>query len=120
MHFLLRTKGSHQSPSFDTFKGSGEILPNFSCHFPNHNLAFLQILHHSLVSRKITTPRYFFRSKVMYFAQKENQPNCTFLGLSSARVKIHQIFVNFETKISFSSNCASLFSVMRHNSCVLF
>ena len=32
-HFLLCTKGSHQSSNFDTFECSGENLPNSSCHF---------------------------------------------------------------------------------------
>ena len=50
IQFLLWTKGFHQSPNFDTFKCSDENLPNFSCHFSNHNSIFLQILHHSSVS----------------------------------------------------------------------
>ena len=68
--FLLWTKGSHQSPNFDTFKCSGENLPNSSCHFPSNKSVFLQILHHSLMSWKIT-PLYFFSSNNIYFAQKE-------------------------------------------------
>ena len=40
--FLLWTKGSHQSPNFDTFKCSGETLPNFSSLFSNHKSNFLQ------------------------------------------------------------------------------
>ena len=50
IHFLLWTKGSHQSPNFDTFKCSGENFPNSSCHFSNHKSVFFQILHHSSVS----------------------------------------------------------------------
>ena len=69
MHFLLWTKGSHESTNFDTFKCSDENLPNSSCHFPNHKSVFLQILHHFSVSWKIT-PLYFFRSNVIYFAWK--------------------------------------------------
>ena len=68
--FLIWTKGSHQSPNFDTFKCSGENLPNFSCHFSNHKLVFLRILHHSSLPWKIT-PLYFFSSKNVYFVQKE-------------------------------------------------
>ena len=49
-HFLLWIKRSHQSPNFETFKSSGENLLYFSCHFPNHKLVFIQILHHSSVS----------------------------------------------------------------------
>ena len=59
IHFLLWTKGSHQSSNSDTFNCSGENLPNSSCHFPNHKSVFLQILHHSSVSWKITS-LYFF------------------------------------------------------------
>ena len=67
--FLLWTKGSHQSPNFDTFKWSGENLPNSPCHFPNHKWVFLQILYHSSVSWKIT-PLYFFYLNNIYFVQK--------------------------------------------------
>ena len=67
--FLILTKGFHQSPNFDTFKCSGENLPNFSCHFPNHKSVFLQISHHSSVSWKITS-LYFFSWNNIYFAQK--------------------------------------------------
>ena len=69
-HFLLWTKGSYQSCNFHTFKCSGENLQISSCHFPSNNSIFLQILHHSLMSWKIT-PLYFFSSKNTYFAQKE-------------------------------------------------
>ena len=69
-HFLLWIKRSHQSPNFETFKCSGENLPNFSCHFSNHKSVFPQILHHSSLPWKIT-PLYFFSSNIIYFGQKE-------------------------------------------------
>ena len=69
MHFLLWTKGSHESTNFDNFKCSGENLPNSSCHFPDHKSVFLQMLHDSSKSWE-TTPLYFFRWKVIYFARK--------------------------------------------------
>ena len=50
IHFLFRAKGSHQSSNIDIFKWSGENLPNFSCHFSNHNSFFYQILNHSSAS----------------------------------------------------------------------
>ena len=68
--FLLRTKGSHQSLNFDTSKCSGENLPNSSCHFWNHKPVFLQNLHNSSVSWKIT-PLYFCSSNIMYFGHKK-------------------------------------------------
>ena len=70
IHFLLWAKGSHQNSNFDTFEFSGENLPNSSCHFSSNKSVFLQILHHSSMSWKIT-PLYFFSSNNIYFAQKE-------------------------------------------------
>ena len=67
IHFQLWIKRSHQSPNFEIFESSGINLPNFSCHFPNQKLAFLQILHHSTLSWNIL-PLYF-RSSIIYFAQ---------------------------------------------------
>ena len=67
IHFLLGIKVSHQSPTFETFKCSGENLCNSSCHFLNYNSVFLKTLNHSSVSLKIT-PLYFFNSKNIYFA----------------------------------------------------
>ena len=55
MHFLLLIKGLNKSPNFETFVCCGENLPNSSCHFPNHESLFLQILYHSLASWN-TTP----------------------------------------------------------------
>ena len=53
----------------EIFQCSGENMPNSSCHFSNRKTVFLQVLHDFLVSWTIT-PLYFFRSKVIYFAQK--------------------------------------------------
>ena len=109
IHFLLWAKGSYQSSNFDTFECSGENLQNSSCHFSSNKSVFLQILHHSLVSWKITS-LYFFSSNNIYFAQKESI-KMKILGLSSsAQVKICQIFyVNFETTSWFLSKfCISL------------
>ena len=70
IHFLFWTIGSHQSSNFDTFKCSGENVPNSSCHFPSNKAVFLQILHHSSMAWEIT-PLYFFSSNNIYFVQKE-------------------------------------------------
>ena len=91
MHFQLWTKESHQSPNFETFNCSGENFPNFSCYFPNHKLVFLQILHHSLVSWKIT-PLYFLDQTLHTFHERY-QSKCKFLKPLSAQIKIHQILV---------------------------
>ena len=70
IHFLLWIKGSHQSPNFDTFKYSGKNLPNFSSLFSNRKAVFLQNLHISSVSWKIT-PLYFCSTNNIYFGHKE-------------------------------------------------
>ena len=69
MHFLLWTKGFHENTNFDTLNCSTENLPNSSCHLPNHKSVSLQILHDSSMSWNETL-LYFFRSNVVYFAQK--------------------------------------------------
>ena len=96
-YFQLWTKESHQSPHFETYKCSGENLPNSLCYFPNQKLVFLQILHHSPVLWKIT-PLHFFRSNIT----RRDQSKCKFLRLLSPRIKIHQILVIFETTNQFS------------------
>ena len=100
IHFLLCIKGSNVSPNFENFVCSGENLPNSSYNFANHKSSFLQILHHTLVSRNIA-PLYLFRSNIICFGQK--QPlKCKFLRLSSSGVKSCQIlYVNFETISQF-------------------
>ena len=80
---------------FEIFECSGENLRNSLCHFPNHKSVFLQILHDSSVSWKIT-PLYFFRSKVIYFVRK-GLMKVQILEILSAQIKIHQILVIFET-----------------------
>ena len=68
-HFLFCIKGPNEIPNFETFMCSGENLPNSSCNFPINKSVFLQILHDSAVSWNVI-PLYFFRLKIIYFAQK--------------------------------------------------
>ena len=87
-------------------------MPNSISYFPNLKSVFLQILYHSSVSCKIS-PLYFFRSNVIYFAEKKPW-KCKSLRLLGAQVNIPQILVIVEF--------ASLFSAMRHNTflCTFF
>ena len=95
---------------FEVFECSDENFPKSSCHFPNCKEVFLQILHYSSVSWKIT-PQYIFRSKIIYFALKgpikvqiletfeypdQNSPNsCQFWNNKSVFVQIlHQSSVS--------------------------
>ena len=68
--FLLWTKGTHQSSNFYTFKCPGENLANLSCLFSNHWSVFLQNMHNSSESWKIT-PLYSCISNNIYFGYKE-------------------------------------------------
>ena len=108
IHFLLWIKGLHKSPNFETFKCSGEILPNFSCHFLNHKLVFLQILHNYSLSWKIT-PLYFFRSNVIHFARKR-----------PIKVQIFQIFEcsdqNSSNSCHFWDNKLVFLQILHHYS----
>ena len=100
MHFVLWTKGSYQSPHFDTSEFSGENSPNSSSRFPNHKSVILQILHHSSVSWK-TTPLYFLIKKI-YTLVTRSPIKCKFLRLLSAQVKVSQIaHVTFKTTSQF-------------------
>ena len=90
---------SHQSPNFETFKCTGEDLPYSLRHFPNNRSVFLQILHSSLVSEKIT-PLALYLPNVIYFAQKE-QIQVKILRILNTYFKIHQILVSFETTNQF-------------------
>ena len=82
IHFLLWTKRSYQSPNFDIFRWSGENLLNIWCHFSNSKSVFLQILHHSSMSLKIT-PLYFFSSNITYFGHTK-------------LIKTHFFFLDFQ------------------------
>ena len=64
------------------------------------------------------TPLYFFRSNLTQFAQKEpiKVENLRILG---AQTKFTKFLSFLKQQISFSSDPASLFSVMRHNYSIL-
>ena len=95
-YFQLWTKESHQSPHFQIYRCSGENLPTSLCYFPTQKLVFLQILHHSKITKK-------------------DQSKCKFLGLLSVWIKTHQILIIFETQISFPSIFFSILSATKHN-----
>ena len=114
-YFQLWTKESNQSPHFQTYKCSGENLPNSLCYFSNQKLVFIQILHHYLISWKVT-PLDFCRSNIT----RKDQSKCNFLGLLSARIKIHQMPFIFETTNQFSFNFfLSILTAIKHNFSVL-
>ena len=99
--FLLWTKGSHKSSNFDTFKCSGENLPNFSSLFLKHWSVFLQNFHDSSVSWKIT-PLYFCSSSNIYFGHKEPIKTKKFFKLlECSGQNLCEVHVNFKTTNQF-------------------
>ena len=104
---------------FETFKCSGQNSSKSSCQFWNDNSIPLQILHHSSFSWHIT-PLWILSVYFSNFGLKD-PINIPILRLSIPLVKIcHIPHVIFQTTISFSSNFASPFSVMKDNSSVFF
>ena len=63
---------------------------------------------------------FTFLDQTLNASHKRNQSKCKILRLSSAQVKILTSLIIFELINHFFRNSASLFSVMRHNSSVLF
>ena len=118
MHFILLTKGSHESTNFDTFKCSGKNLPKSSCHFQTTNQFFFKfcIIPQCNEKKLLCT----FLGQKLYTLQKRDQSKCTFLGFLSARIRFHQILVILKPQLGFSSSFTSLFRLITHNSSVLF
>ena len=118
IHFFFWIKESHQSPNFETFKCYGKNLLISSCHFPSHKSVFLETLHHSSLSWNIT--HLYFLGQKLCTLHKGNQSKWKFWEFWVLRSKF-TMFVSFsKQQISFSSNFASLFNVMRNNSSILF
>ena len=62
-----------------------------------------------------------FLAETLYAIDKSSTSKCKFSDLPLLALKFTKFLMSFlEPRVSFSSNFASLFSVMRHNSSVLF
>ena len=104
---------------FETFKCSGQNSSNSSCQFWNDKSIPLQILHHSSLSWHIT-PLWILSSYFSYFGLKD-PIKIPILRLSIALVKICIFLMSLsKPQVSFSSNFASPFSVIKDNSSVFF
>ena len=82
-------------------------MPNFSCLFSNHWSVFLQNLHNSSVSWKVS-PLYFCSSNNIYFGQKEPIKKNKFLDFLSAWVKFCEVHVSFKTSQFLFNLCIIL------------
>ena len=134
--YMLWKKGAHQSANFKTFDFSHR---NSLCPCSSHEIGLLSalmkvhpiphasfetersgfILHHCSVSWKIT-PLYFWSPNLVYFGQKEpiekKFPDFWVVGWKFTKF----LMSHLKPQVSFSLNFASIFSVMRDNSSVLF
>ena len=115
-HFLLWTKGSHESTSLDTYKCSDENLPNSSCYFPNHKSVFSNFVW--LFSVIKYNSSVLFQVKRFLLCTKGTNQSSNFLDLIVLGSKFTKFLSFFKQKIGFSSNFAPLFSIMRHNSSI--
>ena len=102
----------------ETFKCSSQNSSNSLCQFWNDKSIPLQILHHSSFSWHIT-PLSNLSSYFSYFALKD-PIKIPILRLSIALVKICHIPAIFQTTSQFFFKFCITFSVMKHNSPVLF
>ena len=102
-----------QFPSF--IKRRGSRYGQFS----NRKWVFLKNLDHSSVSWEITL--LLFLAETLYAIDKSSTAKCKFSDLPLLVVKFTKFAMSFlQPRTSFSSNFASLISVMRDNSSVLF
>ena len=120
--FILWTKGSHQSPSFDTFKCSGENLTNFSSPFSNQfsSQFFFKICISLQCHERQLLCTFVAQTIYIYFGHKE-PIKTNFLDFQVLRSK----FVKFlrsvlKQQVSSSSIFVSFFIAMTHNSSVNF
>ena len=80
MHFILWTKGSHESTYFDTLRRFWWKFAKLLMSFSKPQVSFS-----------------FFLGQTLYTLHKRDQSKCKCFRLLSARIKIHQILVIFET-----------------------
>ena len=116
---MLWTTRAHQSTYFQIFEYFNECSPNSSSQFWNYKVKVYSNFA-SLFSVMKGNCSVFFLSEAFILWTKRARQSEIF-KLLSGWVKIHQIpYVIFKTTSQFFLNFASLFSVMRDNSSVLF
>ena len=69
-HYIPWSKEPIKEQIFKIFECSSQNMSNFLCQFSKYKSVFLQILHKSLVSQKITS-LYCFRLNIIYFGHKK-------------------------------------------------
>ena len=103
------------TPSAKTYtEDLSNITFNYLCENSPNYLCLFETISHD------TTPLYFF-ARPLHTFYKRSPSKCKFSDFPLLGLKFTKLLMPFlETRVSFSSNFASLFSVMRYNSSVLF
>ena len=109
----LWTKRAHESTNFQIFDCFNESSPNSSCQFWNHSVKVYSNFA-SMFSVMKDNSSVFFYLKPLYFGQKFS--NFWVVGWKFTKFKTSYL----KLQVSFSLKFASLFSLMRNNSSVLF
>ena len=118
-NITLWTKRAHQSTNVQIFEGFNESSPSSSCQFWNHKVKFYSNFA-SLFSVMKDNSSALFYLKLLYFGQKE-LIQAKFSDFWVAGWKFTKFFIwCLKLQVSFSLNFASLFSVIRDNSSVIF
>ena len=118
-NIMLWTKKAHQSTNFQIFECFNESSLNSSCQFWNHKVKVYSNFA-SLFSVMKYNSFVFFYLKPLYFGQKE-PVEVKFSDFWVVGWKFTKFLMSYlKPQVSFSLNFASLFSVMRDNSSVLF
>ena len=116
----LRTKRAHQITNFQIFECFIESSPNSSCQFWNHKVKVYSNFV-SLFSVTKDNSSLFFLSQTDILSTKGVHIEVKFSDFWVFGWKFTKFFMWYlKLKVSFSLNFASLFSVMRDNSSVLF
>ena len=113
------SKNSLSKCNFSDFTLLTSKFTKFFMSFLKDKSGFLQSLNHSSMLWEVT-PQHFFSWNFICYWEKQHI-KCKFSYLPLIALKSTKFLMSFlEPRASFSSNFASLFSVMRHNSSVLF
>ena len=110
----LWTKRAHQSTNFETFVCFNESSPNFSCQFWNHKVKIYSNFTSQFSVMKDNSSAFLAQIFILWAKSSFQTFEC--LGENSPDSLCHV----WNYQVSFSLNFASLFSVMRDNSSVLF
>ena len=117
-HYILLTGRAHHGTNFQTVSVLIKVRPIPYVIFETTTSGFIQTLHHCLVSSKIT-PLYFLAQTLCTL--DKNSPSNDIFDFWVVGWKFTKFLMSYlKLQFSFPLNFATLFSLMRDNSSVLF